>query len=78
MAQLDNMNKEVITKEGLVKECLTAGMFKVEYDDGTIALATLSGKIRKFKIRILLGDKVRVECSPHDLKRGRIIYRFNK
>lgn len=69
-------NKEFITKDGIVKEALTAGMFKVEFEDGTIALASLSGKIRKFKIRILQGDKVRVEFSPHDLNHGRIAYRL--
>ncbi len=70
------MNKEVITKDGIVKESLMAGMFKVELDNEEVALASLSGKIRKFRIRILTGDKVRVEFSPHDLSRGRIIYRY--
>jgi len=51
------------------------GMFKVEMEDGSEALATLSGKMRKFKIRILPGDSVKVEFSPSDLTRGRISYR---
>lgn len=68
--------KEVITKEGIVKEAMMAGMFKIEFTDESIALASLSGKIRKFKIRILPGDKVKVEFSPHDLTRGRISYRY--
>jgi translation initiation factor IF-1 len=68
--------KEVITKDGSVKEALMGGMFSIELQDGTIALASLSGKIRRFKIRILPGDKVRVEFSPHDLTRGRISYRL--
>ncbi|HLC93433.1 MAG TPA: translation initiation factor IF-1 [Patescibacteria group bacterium] len=68
--------KQVITKEGLVAEALMGGMFRVEFSDETIALASLSGKMRKFKIRILPGDKVKVEFSPHDLTRGRISYRF--
>jgi translation initiation factor IF-1 len=69
--------KEVITKDGIVREALMGGMFKVEFPgEDTIALASLSGKMRKFKIRILPGDKVKVEFSPHDLTRGRISYRL--
>lgn len=70
------MTKEIITKEGIIKEALMGGMFKVEFEDESVALASLSGKIRKFRIRILTGDKVKVEFSPHDLTRGRITYRF--
>jgi translation initiation factor IF-1 len=69
-------NKQVEIKEGKVVETLMGGMFKVEFEDETTALATLSGKMRKFKIRILAGDKVKVEFSPHDLTRGRITYRY--
>ena len=68
--------KEVTTKDGIVKEALMAGMFKIELPDGELVLASLSGKMRKFKIRILPGDKVRAEFSPHDLTRGRISYRY--
>ncbi len=68
--------KNVITKDGDVIEALVGGLFKVEFDDESIALATISGKIRKFRIRILPGDKVKVEFSPHDLTRGRITYRY--
>ena len=67
--------KQVITKDGIVKESLQGGMFKVEFDDETVALATISGKMRRFHIRILPGDKVKVDFSPHDLTRGRISYR---
>lgn len=70
------MTKEIITKDGIVRETHMGGMFKVEFDDEEIALATLSGKIRKFRIRVLPGDKVKVEFSPHDLTRGRITYRY--
>ena len=69
-------NKQVITKDGKVIESLMAGMFKIQFEDEEIALATLSGKMRKFKIRILTGDRVKVEFSPHDLTRGRITYRY--
>ncbi|EKD99565.1 MAG: translation initiation factor IF-1 [uncultured bacterium] len=69
--------KEIIAKDGVVKESLMGGMFKVALDnEETIALAALSGKMRKFKIRILPGDRVKVEFSPHDLTRGRISYRY--
>jgi len=68
--------KKLIVKEGKVIETLQGGMFKVELEDETVALATISGKMRKFHIRILPGDKVKVEFSPHDLARGRISYRY--
>ncbi len=68
--------KEVITKDGKVIEALMSGMFKVVLDDETQILASLSGKMRKFKIRILPGDRVKVEFSPSDLTHGRISYRY--
>jgi len=51
-------------------------MFRVELENGHKVLAYLSGKMRKFYIRIYLGDKVKVEMSPYDLTRGRITYRM--
>lgn len=68
--------KEIILKDGTVKEALMSAMFRVELEDGEEALAYISGKMRKFKIRILPGDKVKIEFSPHDLTRGRITYRY--
>jgi len=68
--------KDFIEKEGVVLEALPNTTFKVRLDDGTEALAQISGKMRKFRIRILNGDRVRVEFSPYDLKLGRISYRF--
>ena len=71
--------KEIIIKDGKVTESLMGGMFKIELDgDEEVKeiLAALSGKMRKFKIKILPGDKVKVEISPYDLTKGRIIYRF--
>lgn len=70
------MAKELIVKDGIIKEALQGGMFRVEFEDEEVALAALSGKIRKFRIRVLPGDKVKVEFSPHDLKLGRITYRY--
>ena len=68
--------KQVTSKDGTITEALQGGMFKVELADETVALATISGKMRKFHIRLLPGDKVKVEFSPHDLTRGRIAYRY--
>jgi translation initiation factor IF-1 len=70
------ISKEVITKEGKVTETLMGGMFKVQFDDESTALAVISGKMRKQRIRVLVGDKVKVEFSPHDLTRGRITFRL--
>lgn len=67
----------VIEVEGEVIEALPGTMFRVKIDGGHEVLATLAGKMRKFYIRILLGDRVKVELSPYDLTRGRITYRMN-
>ena len=67
-----------IQVEGLVVEALPGTQFKVRLDNGHEILAYLSGKMRKFYIRILLGDRVKVEMSPYDLSRGRITYRHRK
>jgi translation initiation factor IF-1 len=68
--------KDVIEVEGTVTEALPNAMFKVKLDSGHEVLAHISGKMRMYYIRILLGDRVRVELSPYDLTRGRIKYRF--
>ena len=67
--------EEPIEVEGIVRESLPNTMFRVELDNGHLILAHLSGKMRKFYIRIVPGDKVKVALSPYDLSRGRIIYR---
>jgi len=67
-----------IQVEGTVIEALPATQFKVRLDNDHEVLAYLSGKMRKYYIRILLGDRVRVEMSPYDLSRGRIVYRHKK
>ncbi len=64
--------------EGTIVEALPATQFKVQLDNGHQVLAYLSGKMRKFYIRILLGDRVKVEVSPYDLTRGRIVFRAKK
>jgi len=64
-----------IVLEGTVEEALPNAMFRVKLDTGHEVLAHVSGKIRVHFIRILPGDRVKVELSPYDLTRGRIIYR---
>jgi translation initiation factor IF-1 len=66
----------VIEVEGIVKEALPNTTFKVELENGHEILAHSSGKMRMNYIRILPGDKVKVELSPYDLTRGRITYRY--
>jgi translation initiation factor IF-1 len=72
------MADEKIEVEGTVIEALPNTQFKVELDNGHEVLAYLSGKMRKFYIRILLGDRVKVEMTPYDMNRGRITYRFRE
>ena len=71
------MTKEdVIELEGTVLEALTNAMFRVELENGHKILAHISGKMRMHYIKILPGDKVRVEMSPYDLSKGRIVFRY--
>ncbi len=67
---------DVIEVEGVVTDTLPNAMFKVELENGHEILAHVSGKIRMHFIRILPGDKVKVELSPYDLTKGRITYRY--
>ena len=68
--------KGVIEQEGEITEALPNAMFRVRLDNGHNILAHISGKMRKFYIKILPGDKVKVEMSPYDLEKGRITYRY--
>ncbi len=67
--------EDVIEFEGTVKDVLPNTMFRVELDNGHEVLAHISGRMRKHYIRILEGDRVKVELTPYDLTRGRIVYR---
>ena len=67
--------EDKIEVEGTVVEALPNTQFTVELENGHLVLAYLSGKMRKYYIRILLGDRVKVEMSAYDMNRGRIIYR---
>lgn len=69
-------NKDLIQFEGSITEVLPNQMFKVELDNGHMVTAYTGGKMRQFKIRLVAGDKVKVEMTPYDLSKGRIIYRF--
>ncbi len=67
--------EELIAVEGEIVEALPNAMFRVKLENGHIVLAHVSGKMRMHFIRILPGDKVKLELSPYDLTRGRITYR---
>ena len=68
--------EEKVEFEGVITEALPSLMFRVELDNGHTVLGHLAGKMRRYRIRVLPGDRVRVEVSPYDLTRGRITYRF--
>ncbi len=70
--------KDKLIVEGTVVEALPNATFKVELDNGHTLLAHLAGRMRRYYIRVLLGDRVRVEMTPYDMERGRIIYRFTQ
>ncbi len=71
------MSKQVsIEKDGVITEALSNAMFRVELDNGHMIIAHISGKMRQHFIRILPGDKVKVEMSPYDLTKGRISFRY--
>ena len=68
--------KEFIEVRGIVEELLPAAKFKILLENGQIIIGHLAGKMRLHRIHLLPGDEVRVQVSPYDLKKGRIIYRF--
>ncbi len=76
--QIAKKKEEKIKVEGTVTEALPGTQFKVLLDNGHEVLAYPAGKMRKYYIRILLGDRVALEMSPYDLTRARITYRHNK
>ena len=70
--------QEKIEVMGTVTEALKGTKFRVELENGHEVIGYLSGKMRRYYIRILLGDQVKVELSPYDLDRGRIVYRYKR
>lgn len=65
-----------IEAEGMITEALPNTMFRVKLEDGRIVLCHLSGKMRMYRIKVMPGDKVKVEMTPYDETRGRIVYRY--
>jgi translation initiation factor IF-1 len=65
-----------IELDGTIKQALSNAMFRVELENGHEVVAHISGKMRKFYIKLLPGDKVKMEMSPYDLTKGRITYRY--
>ncbi len=70
------MDENRIFKEGVVNEALPGTLFKVQLNDGSEIIAHLAGRLRMHHIRVLPGDRVRVELSPYDATKGRIVHRL--
>ncbi len=71
-----SVKEEKLEFEGEVVEALRNGMFRIQLDNGHETLGYTAGKMRRYRIRILPGDRVKIELSPYDLDRGRITYRY--
>ena len=69
-------DKGLLEVEGEIVDVLPNQMFKVEIENGHVVTAYTGGKMRQFKIRMILGDRVKLEMSPYDLSKGRIIFRM--
>jgi translation initiation factor IF-1 len=70
--------EDKITVIGVVTDAYPGGKFNVELENGHELIGYVSGKMRRYNIRVLLGDRVKVEVSPYDLDRGRIVYRYKR
>jgi translation initiation factor IF-1 len=70
--------EDVIEMEGKVEEALSNGMFRIKLENGHEVLGHLAGRMRRFRIKVLLGDRVKIELSPYDLTRGRITFRHKE
>jgi translation initiation factor IF-1 len=71
-----NENADKVEFEGEVIEALRGRMFRIQLDNGHETLGYLGGRLKRYRIRVMLGDRVRVELSPYDITRGRIVYRL--
>ena len=71
-----SQKEDKIELEGEVTESLRNGMFRIDLDNGHQTTGYIAGRMRRYRIRILPGDRVKIELSPYDLARGRIVYRF--
>ena len=72
----EEQRRQRLEVTGTVVEALPNAMFRVDLETGQRVLAYLSGRMRRFYIRVLLGDRVKVELTPYDLEKGRIVYRY--
>jgi translation initiation factor IF-1 len=70
------MSKDFIEAEGTVTEAMPNALFRIELDNGQIILGHLSGKMRLHYIKVIPGDRVKIELSPYDLSKGRIVHRL--
>jgi len=70
------VHKDTTESEGIVRKALANALFRVELENGKEILAHLSGRMRKYSIRVLPGDRVKVEMTKYDETKGRIVYRF--
>lgn len=75
-AETPSASKDFITVDGVVRELLPSTTFRIELENGHEVQGYLAGRMRMHRIRILPGDRVRVELTPYDLHRGRVIYRY--
>lgn len=76
MAKTHNGEQDVLEVDGLVRELLPATTFRITLDNGHEILGHLSGKMRMNRIRIIPGDRVKIEMTPYDLTKGRVVYRY--
>lgn len=68
--------EQKVELEGEIVEALRGRMFRVQLDNGHETMGYLAGRLKRYRIRVMLGDRVRIEVSPYDLTRGRIVYRL--
>ena len=76
MTQNSGTGKDFLDADGAVIELLPSAMFRIQLDNGHEILGHLSGKMRMNRIRLLPGDRVRVEMTPYDLTKGRVVFRY--
>ena len=76
MPDSQKISKDFLNAEGVVEELLPSANFRVKLDNGKTILAHLSGRMRMYRIKISPGDRVKLEISPYDLTKGRIVYRL--
>lgn len=69
-------NKEVIEFRGIIEEALPAAQFRVKLENGHVVMGHIAGKLRMNRIRLMTGDEVRIQLTPYDLTKGRIVYRY--